>query len=287
MKHFMKRTVYTAGISAAVAAAALGLGGCAAGTQMPDTLKVQNVDAAENVITVTGREEVKVVPDMARIEYAVYTREDTAAACQEKNASDLNAAIETLKGLGVEETSIQTSSYGLSPIRNWNSDKQEIIGYEMTTNLTVSDIPIDNAGTIITKSVAAGVNGINSVSYFSSSYDASYQEALKGAMAVAQAKAQALAEAGAKTLAGVVHVEEFGYQPDTRYASYNSGGSAKMAAAVAEDAASRTDRPPGSRPRRRLHAWWRGRSRRSASRPSKAAGRGSRRGPFRFGLGRG
>ncbi len=46
MKHFMKRTVYTAGISAAVAAAALGLGGCAAGTQMPDTLKVQNVDAA-------------------------------------------------------------------------------------------------------------------------------------------------------------------------------------------------------------------------------------------------
>ena len=137
----------------------------------------------------------------------------------------------------MEETSIQTSSYGLSPIRIWNSDKQEIIGYEMTTNLTVSDIPIDNAGTIITKSVAAGVNGINSVSYFSSSYDASYQEALKGAMAVAQAKAQALAEASNKTLAGVVHVEEFGYQPETRYASYNAGGSAKMAAAVAEDAA--------------------------------------------------
>ena len=74
MKHIMKKTVYTAGISAAVAAAALGLGGCGAGAQMPDTLKVQNVGAAENVITVTGREEVKVVPDMAQIEYAVYTR---------------------------------------------------------------------------------------------------------------------------------------------------------------------------------------------------------------------
>ena len=57
MKHIMKKTVYTAGISAAVAAAALGLGGCGAGAQMPDTLKVQNVGAAENVITVTGREE--------------------------------------------------------------------------------------------------------------------------------------------------------------------------------------------------------------------------------------
>ena len=40
MKHIMKKTVYTAGISAAVAAAALGLGGCGAGAQMPDTLKV-------------------------------------------------------------------------------------------------------------------------------------------------------------------------------------------------------------------------------------------------------
>ncbi|MCD7992163.1 MAG: SIMPL domain-containing protein [Clostridia bacterium] len=236
MKHIMKRTVYTAGISAAVAAAALGLGGCAAGTQFPDTLKVQNIGAAENVITVTGREEVKVVPDMAQIEYAIYTREDTAAACQEKNAGDLNAAIETLKELGVEEASIQTSSYGLNPIRNWNSDKQEITGYEMTISLTVSDIPIDNAGTIITKSVSAGVNGINSVSYFSSSYDASYQEALKGAMAVAQAKAQALAEASGKTLAGVVHAEEFGYQPETRYASYRSGAFAKMTGAAVEDA---------------------------------------------------
>ena len=43
MKHIMKKTVYTAGISAAVAAAALGLGGCGAGAQMPDTLKVQKM----------------------------------------------------------------------------------------------------------------------------------------------------------------------------------------------------------------------------------------------------
>lgn len=236
MKHYMKKTAYAAGLTAAVAAVTLGLGGCASGVQMPDTLKVQNVGAAENVITVTGREEVKVVPDMAQIEYSVYTREDTAAACQEQNAKDLDAAIQTLKGLGVEEASIQTSSYGLNPIRNWNSDKQEITGYEMTTSITVSDIPIDSAGSIITQSVAAGVNGIDAVSYFSSNYDASYQEALKGAMAVAQAKAEALAEASGKTVAGVVHVEELGYNPYTRHSAYNSAaGASKQAEETAVD----------------------------------------------------
>ena len=79
------------------------LGGCAAGTQFPDTLKVQNVDSTGNKITVTGREEVKVVPDMAEIEYSIYSSKDTAAACQEQNNKDLSAAIETLKSLGVEE----------------------------------------------------------------------------------------------------------------------------------------------------------------------------------------
>lgn len=232
MKMNMKRTIYTAGLSAAVAAAALGLGGCAAGTQMPDTIKVQNVDAAGNTITVTGKEEVKVVPDMAEIEYAIYTRTDTAADCQTKNAKDLASAIETLKSLGVEEKSIQTSSYGLNPIYDWNSSNQEITGYEMTTRLTVSDIPIDKAGAILTESVAAGVNGIDSVTYFSSSYDASYQEALKGAMAVARAKAEALAEASGKTVTGVSHVEEYGYNPSARYSSYNTSRSAKAAEAT-------------------------------------------------------
>ena len=49
----------------------------------------------------------------------------------------------------------------------------------MTTSLTVSDIPVDQAGAIISQSVEAGVNGIESVDYFSSNYDAAYQEALK------------------------------------------------------------------------------------------------------------
>lgn len=232
MKYNMKKTVYAAGLTAAMAAVTIGLGGCAAGTQFPDTLKVQNVDGAGNMITVTGKEEVKVVPDMAQIEYSVYTKEDSAQACQTKNSEELNKAIETLKSLGVEEKSIQTSSYGLSPIHDWNSPDQNITGYEMTTSLTVSDIPIDNAGSIISQSVAAGVNGIESVSYFSSNYDASYQEALKGAMDVAKAKAEALAQAGGKSIVGVSKVEEVGYNPYVRNSTYGPGAAMKKESAA-------------------------------------------------------
>ncbi len=212
----------TAGAAAAVLGLSLGLTGCAAGSQtsltVPEIVKVQNVENS-NVISVTGKEEVKVVPDMAEIVYSVYSRGSTAAACQDTNAKDLDSAIEVLKGLGIAETSIQTSSYGLNPIRNWNSDTQEITGYEMTTTITVSDVPIDQAGTVITKSIEAGVNSMESIRYFSSNYDASYQEALKGAMAVAKAKAEAIAEASGASLGGVIHVQEQGYNPSARYSN--------------------------------------------------------------------
>lgn len=220
------RWICTAGLTAVMGAAVVGMGGCTPNVQFPDTLKVQNMEGEDNKITVTGMEEVKVAPDMAMIEYAIYTREDTAAKCQENNSKDLQAAIDALKELGIEDKSMQTTSYGMNPIINWNSSAQEITGYEMTTRLTVSDIPIDKAGEIITKSVSAGVNGIDSVSYFCSNYDAAYAEALKGAMSVAQAKAQSLAEASGKSLGNVIGVVEEGYRPDVRYSSV-AGGAAK------------------------------------------------------------
>ena len=204
-------------MAAAVLFAAVMAGGCATPAQFPDTIKVQDVNDSEG-ITVTGKEEVKVVPDMTEIRYGVYSQAQTASQCQEDNAKQLDQTIETLKGLGVKETSIQTSAYGLSPIYDWNSGNRTITGYEMNTE----------AGEILSQSVTAGVNQIESVTYFSSQYDESYQEALKGAVAMARSKAEAMAEASGKKLSSVVDIQEYGYNPQARYSSYNAPA-AKMA----------------------------------------------------------
>ena len=107
----------------------------------------------------------------------------------------------------------------------------------MTTRITVFDIPIDQAGEILSESVIAGVNQVDSVSYFSSNYDASYGDALKGAIAMAQEKAQSIAEASGKNVAGISHVEEYGYNPQARYSSYSGGANR----AVEETAAAAMD----------------------------------------------
>lgn len=236
----MNRAVAAAALCMAVTTALSGCAGTAAGTSAAGTgaagAAVTAQEQNQGIITVSGREEVKAVPDMAEVIYGIHTQEAEAQACQQKNAQELEKAIEVLKGLGVEETSIQTSSYGMNPIHNWNSENQEITGYEMNTAITVSDIPIDRLGEILSKSVEAGVNQVDSVSYFSSQYDQYFQEALTLAVAMAKQKAETLAAAAGKTVGEVVSVREEGYWPESRYAPAKILGQGAVNA-VAEDMA--------------------------------------------------
>ena len=166
----MKKTYRNMALAAACVLTATGLWGCSTSVQIPDTVKVQQGESSDNRITVSGMEEVKAVPDIAQIQYSVYTQAATAQECQEENAKNINQTLETLNGLGVEDKSIQTSDYGMNPIYDWTSGQQKITGYQMTTSITVSDIPVENAGKIITDSVASGVNELDSVQYLTNLY---------------------------------------------------------------------------------------------------------------------
>ena len=196
---------------------------------MPETIQVQNTEA--QVISVSCRESVKVVPDMAEIVYSVYSQASDAETCRTQNSSDLNRVLELLKQQGVEDKSIQTSNYGMNPMYDWQNGKT-ITGYEMTTRVTVSDIPMDSVGKLLSDSVDAGINTIESVSYFSSEYENAYQEALTKAVEAARKKAQTMAEAGGCKLGKIVAIQEYSPNQQVRYDGYTArNASAKMEAA--------------------------------------------------------
>lgn len=196
----------------------------------PDTIKVQNIE--RNVITAAGSEEVRVVPDIADIKYGIHTEATDAASCQSKNAEEVNKVVELLKGFGIEEKQIQTSGFNLNPRYSWNNDKQTLIGYEMRTTITISDLSLEKVGTVLTESVNAGINNIESITYQSSQYDASYQEALKLAIASAREKAEAMAEAGSCSLGKVVNIEEFSPNTEAKANTYLMKEDAQATAGV-------------------------------------------------------
>lgn len=198
----------------------------------PDSAKMQNTEqenaAPQNAaetdsvpearsVTVNSSETVSVVPDMAIVVYSVRTESGTAADCQQKNAASVAQVVELLKGLSVEERSIQTSDFSMRPVYDYSGNTARITGYEAETSLTVSDLKIDGLGDILSQSVASGINTVSSITYQASEYDQSYQEALTKAVDMARQKAETLAAASGATVGRVITIQETSGYTQARY----------------------------------------------------------------------
>ena len=231
----------TVGLAMMAAAMALALSACGLGG-------AATASSGGDGITVSASSETKVVPDKARISVSIVTEAKEAEKCQSENAKSVNAVVEALKGLGVGEESIQTNYSNLFP--RYGSrvtegkasakasaddgekavaesdvelaedvsgqddeayDEWVITGYEMTTTLSISDLEIDNVGSVVQACVAAGANEASGIEYYASNYDEKYNEALGRALDIAKAKAESIAASTGAGLGRVVNVVE-GYQ---------------------------------------------------------------------------
>ena len=219
--------------------ASASLTACSSAT-VPSTVTVQS--AENSGICVSGEEKIQATPDIAEITYSVYTQEKDAKSCQTQNATEVDAVISLLKEKGIEEKNIRTNNIGLDPIYDWNSGRK-ITGYEMTTEIVVSSVPIDEAGTIISDSVNAGINSIDSVQYQCSNFDELYAEALKNAITSARKKADLMAEAGGKKVVAMTQVQEISCSDQA--VAYSSNNMKQMAVMEADSAGTGTSLMPG------------------------------------------
>ena len=73
-------------------------------------------------ITVSGMGEVTAVPDMAHVSVGAQSEAATADEALSATSAAVAAALEVLKGAGIEDRDIQTSGISLSPRMVWPSD---------------------------------------------------------------------------------------------------------------------------------------------------------------------
>lgn len=215
------------------------LSGCSTGTAtVPGIVQVHTVEKEEQgKITLNSTETVEVIPDMAQIVFGITTEHENAGECQQKNTEKLNQLLAYLIDLGYEERSIRTSGFSLDPMYDWSGNERRLTGYSMRTQVTVTDIPLDTVGDLLTNGVANGANEIQAVSYFSSEYDKAYEEALAKAVELARGKAEALAAASGNTIGKVLSIEEYNDNQMGRYISSNIASRSMKEMAVGDMAA--------------------------------------------------
>lgn len=157
--------------------------------------EVATSEAAARTINVNGDGEVSVVPDIAYVSLGVTTEKTSVGEAQKSNSTTVNNIITAIKKAGVAGEDIKTSNYTISPKYNYEekTGNSTIVGYTVTTILSVTVKNINSVGNIIDTAIINGANNSNGITFGVSDYEKYYNTALTKAILNAKAKAQVIA----------------------------------------------------------------------------------------------
>lgn len=167
------------------------------------------------IISLTGHGEVRSIPDTAIVTTGVLSQAATAADALTANTSAMTGLFAALKEAGIEDKDIQTSNFMVQPRYNFQDGKApELVGYDVSNNVTVRLRKIGDLGGLLDRLVKAGSNQINGISFEVSKPEAALDEARKLATVDATRKAKLYADAMGVSLGNVMSISEnTGYQP--------------------------------------------------------------------------
>ena len=189
----------------------------------PTERDLDDASAPPSTVSTSGTATTEVRPDQLSVTVGVETNSTTAQEAVILNANLTTQLVEAVRGLGINENQIETSSYSLSPIYEYIvppqtcieiyppppgcETRQERIGYRASNTVTVTlDVDSElNAGQVIDAAIGAGANRVDGIVFFLSP-DTQQQirdTLIRDAIANARQRANIAAEALAMTISGV------------------------------------------------------------------------------------
>ena len=173
-----------------------------------------------SVISVQGSASITVEPDQAELSFGAEFIEEDAQTAQGKVNDAINAAVEALKKLGIDEKAIQTDSISIYRQYDYSGDTPVVTGFSASTQLRVSLSDISLAGAAIDAGINAGLNSVNDITFSSSKQAEYYDQVLAEAVKSARHKAEIMAAAEGGAISRLISANE-GYS-GSMYSRTNS-----------------------------------------------------------------
>lgn len=199
--------------------------------------QAQPLPEAARTIRVSGVGEIRAVPDMATVQFAVETTGLTAQDAGQSNADQMDRVVQALIRAGVTRQDIQTSGYSVYPEyamqRGGELDPPRITGYRATNQVGVRTRQLTQVGTLIDAGLAAGANRLNGVGFELKDSQAAEAQALTLAVQNATTSARTMATALGVTLGSILDASTNSDPPQPMFRAYARDAMAMEGAAMA------------------------------------------------------
>jgi len=154
-------------------------------------------------ITVTGKAETKVKPDIAILTLGVVVEKQTPSEAVSENAKFASELVADIKGQGIDPKDIKTESLDLSKLETIERDpktnlitKRTVTGYQAKAMFRVGIHDVDKAGEIVRHFIEHGANAYRNLHFWVSDRDVRLDGLRENAVANARYQAELYAKGG-------------------------------------------------------------------------------------------
>ena len=158
-------------------------------------------------ITVTATGTIDAVPDVAHVSLGVSLSRPTVKAARADAATAMQAIIDSIKALGIDQKDIATTGLNLSPQYSSGSPTR-VVGYGISEQISVTVRDLDKTGDVVDTATAKGATDVNGIWFEVSDPDKAQNDARTAAVESARKSAQALASAAGVSLGKVIVITD-------------------------------------------------------------------------------
>jgi uncharacterized protein YggE len=153
-----------------------------------------------NTIFVGADGKFETAPDTALIQFNISAQADSSKDAYDQAAKQAESTRQVLRANGIDPKSAEIGFFSVNPQYDWKNPKHRVIGYQVTTSVSLKLKDFSKIGPVTQQLAEASVSESQSLSYTLDSTDEAKSKAVADAYRRAHGSAQSLAAASGRTL---------------------------------------------------------------------------------------
>lgn len=157
------------------------------------------VTAQPNTVYVGADGKFEAAPDTAQIQMNISAQDDSPQAAYQRASKDVDQVRQVLRASGLETKLATIGFYSVQPMYEYKP-KQRVVGYRVTTDVTLKLKDFSKIGPITQQLAEANVSETQTLNYILENMDEAKNHAVEDAYRRARNSAETLARASGRTL---------------------------------------------------------------------------------------
>jgi uncharacterized protein len=158
------------------------------------------VAALPNSVYVEADGKFESAPDTAVIQFNISVQEENSQAAYQHAAKDAEQVRQVLRDNGVEPKSATIGFFSVQPMYDWKNPKRKVVGYRVTTDVTLKLKDFSKIGPITQQLADANVSESQTLNYTLENIDEAKNKAVEDAYRRARNSADAIARASGRNV---------------------------------------------------------------------------------------